>query len=59
VGNPNWVDCARALVAHGLVKAKCDSSDSEAVRIGGQSMRLSDDTAEVLLNGSGTPSEAA
>jgi ankyrin repeat protein len=54
---PDWVGCARALVAHGLPRAERDPSNSERVRIDGRSMLFSEGVTEVLLEGGGASSE--
>ena len=50
-GNPDWIGCARALMAHGLPGAVRDPSDPERVLIDGRPMRFSEGVMEVLLEG--------
>jgi hypothetical protein len=51
--NPDWVGCARALVAHGLPKVELDPSNPERVLIEGRPARFSEAVTEVLLEGEG------
>ncbi len=55
--NPDWIGCARALVAHGLPKVERDPSNPERLLIEGQPKRFSEDVTEVLLGGGGAASE--
>ena len=51
--NPDWVSCARVLMAHGLPKVERDTSYPERVIIEGQSKRFSDAVTAVLLESGG------
>ena len=55
VDDPDWSGCARALMAHGLPRAKLDPSDPDKVLIDGRSFPFSDDVTEVLTAGSTSP----
>jgi hypothetical protein len=52
---PDWVGCARALVAHGLPKAERDPSHPERLLIDGESKLFSEGVSEVLLDGGSEP----
>ncbi|KFG95322.1 ankyrin [Burkholderia paludis] len=52
-GQPDWVACARALMAHGLPDAVRDPADPERLRIDGRSMRFSDAVSEALSTAGG------
>jgi hypothetical protein len=54
--NPDWVGCARALVAHGLPKAELDPSHPERLVIDGASKLFSEAVTEALLEGGGATS---
>ncbi|RFU48972.1 ankyrin repeat domain-containing protein [Paraburkholderia sp. DHOC27] len=45
----DWVGCARALIASGVLQAGRDSANPERLLIGGQSRRFSDAVTEALL----------
>lgn len=54
---PDWIGCARVLVAHGLPRAERDASNSERVLIDGRAMRFSEDVTEALLADGSVASE--
>lgn len=55
IGDPDWVGCASALMAHGLPKAERDPSHPEHALIDGRAMRFSEEVTEVLLKGGSVP----
>ena len=57
--NPDWIGCARALVAHGLPKIEWDASNPDRVFIEGRPRRFSAGVTEVLLEGGGASSESS
>ena len=57
--NPDWVACARALLAHGLPEVERDPSNPDRVMIEGRPKRFSEAVTEVLLEGGGASSEAS
>jgi hypothetical protein len=56
--NPDWIGCARALMAHGLPNVERDPSSPEGLLIGGRPKRFSEGVTEVLLEGGGASSES-
>ena len=46
------VGCARALLDHGMPRAKPDQNDPEWILIDGRRKRFSDEVTEILLDGS-------
>jgi ankyrin repeat protein len=48
-GNPDWIGCARALLAHGLHSAERDPSNPQQLLIEGRPKRFSEEVAEILL----------
>ena len=48
----DWSGCARALLDHGMPRAKPDQDDPEWVLIDGRRKRFSDEVTEILLDGS-------
>ena len=57
IGDPDWIGCASALMAHGLPKAERDRSNAEHVLIDGRAVRFSGGVTEVLLESGGVGSE--
>jgi len=55
--NPDWIGCARALIAHGLPRAAPDPSNLERVLVDGRPVRFSEAVTEALLEVGSTPSE--
>jgi hypothetical protein len=51
--NPDWVGCARALMAHGLPKVERDPSNPEWLLIEGRPARFSEAVTEALLEPAG------
>ena len=51
IGDPDWIGCARALMAHGLPKAERDPSNPERVLIDGRPVRFSEGVTESLVGG--------
>jgi ankyrin repeat protein len=45
----DWAGCARALLDHGMPKAKPDGGDPELVVIDGHQMRFSEEVSDVLI----------
>jgi len=56
--NPDWIGCARALMAHGLPKVERDPSSPERLLVEGRPKRFSEGVTEVLLEGGGTSAES-
>jgi hypothetical protein len=50
----DWVGCARALLDHGMPRAKPDHEDPECVLIAGRRKRFSDEVSETLLDSHAT-----
>ena len=48
----DWSGCARALLDHGMPRAKADHDSSEWILIDGRRKRFSDEVTEILLGGS-------
>ncbi|MEM9248391.1 MAG: hypothetical protein AAGB05_06795 [Pseudomonadota bacterium] len=48
----NWVECAQALVAHGMPPAVPNPADPETVLVGGEVRQFSDEVTQVLLSSS-------
>jgi hypothetical protein len=48
-GNPDWIGCARALMAHGLPNVERDPSNPERLLIEGRPKRFSEGVTEALL----------
>ncbi|MBR1267891.1 hypothetical protein JQ629_10280 [Bradyrhizobium sp. AUGA SZCCT0222] len=48
----DWSGCARALLDHGMPRAKPDHDGSEWILIDGRRKRFSDEVTEILLDGS-------
>ncbi|MET3844940.1 hypothetical protein [Bradyrhizobium sp. OAE829] len=48
----DWSGCARALLDHGMPRAKPDQNDPEWILIDGRRKRFSDEVTEILLDGS-------
>jgi ankyrin repeat protein len=57
--NPDWIGCARALVAHGLPKVERDPSNPERLLVEGRPKRFSEEVTEVLLGGAGASCESS
>jgi ankyrin repeat protein len=57
IDDPDWIGCARALMAHGLAKVERDPSNPERVLIDSRPFRFSDGVTEVLLEGESVSSE--
>lgn len=57
--NPDWIGCARALVAHGLPKIERDALNPDRVFIEGRPRRFSEGVTEVLLEGGGASPESS
>jgi ankyrin repeat protein len=49
IDDPDWISCARALMAHGLPRVERDPSNPDRVVIEGRSIRFAESVAEVLL----------
>jgi hypothetical protein len=56
--HPDWIGCARAIVAHGLPKVERDPSRPDRLLIEGRPTRFSEGVTEVLLEGGGTIAES-
>ncbi|SDH62319.1 ankyrin repeat domain-containing protein [Paraburkholderia phenazinium] len=48
-GNPDWIGCARALMAHGLPNVERDPSNPERLLIEGRPKQFSEGVTEALL----------
>ena len=46
----DWSGCARALLDHGMPRAKPDQDDPDWVLIDGRRKRFSDEVTEILLD---------
>ena len=57
IGDPDWIGCAHALMAHGLPRMVRDPSNPERVLIDGRPIRFSEGVMEVLLEGGDVPPE--
>jgi ankyrin repeat protein len=57
ISSPDWVGCARALMAHGLPNIERDPANPEWLLIGGKPMRFSEPVMEALLEAGGSTSE--
>jgi hypothetical protein len=57
IGDPDWVGCARALLAHGLPGVERDPANPERVLIDSRPIRFSEAVTEVLLEAGSLPSE--
>jgi hypothetical protein len=54
VEDGDWVECARALLAHGMPGAVAIDGESDVVLVEGRRMRFSDEVCEVLIGEPGT-----
>jgi hypothetical protein len=57
--NPDWIGCARALMAHGLPNVERDPSNLERLLIEGRPRRFSEGVTEVLLERGGASPESS
>jgi hypothetical protein len=55
--NPDWIGCARALMAHGLPRIERDPSSPQRLLVEGRPRRFSEAVTEVLLEGGGASSD--
>ncbi len=55
VVDPDWVGCARVLVAHGLPNAERDPSGPDRMLIDGRVLPFSEDVADVLAGDAASP----